>query len=84
MNDKTARDKIVADLKKMREELSEKNIILEEQLRENREKTEQLRQKDLELIEMDRIAGIGTLASTVNPFATGIASGFAFPVFKAC
>ena len=52
-------------LKKMREDLQEKNITLERQVTEIREKTEQLREKDLQLIEMDRLAGIGTLAAGI-------------------
>jgi signal transduction histidine kinase len=52
-------------LKKVREELYAKTVILKEQLKEIYEKTEQLRQKDLQLIEMDRIAGIGTLAAGI-------------------
>ena len=52
-------------LKKMREGLYAQNIILERQVKEIQEKTEQLRQKDLQLIEMDRIAGIGTLAAGI-------------------
>lgn len=52
-------------LKKMREDLYAQNIILESQVKEIQEKTDQLRQKDLQLIEMDRIAGIGTLAAGI-------------------
>lgn len=52
-------------LKKMREDLYTQNIILESQVKEIQEKTDQLRQKDLQLIEMDRIAGIGTLAAGI-------------------
>ena len=52
-------------LKKMREGLYAQNIILERQVKEIQEKTDQLRQKDLQLIEMDRIAGIGTLAAGI-------------------
>ncbi len=52
-------------LKKTREELYKKNVLLEDQVKEIQEKTEQLRQKDLQLIEMDRIAGIGTLAAGI-------------------
>lgn len=52
-------------LKKMREDLYAQNIILESQVKEIQEKTEQLRQKDLQLIEMDRIAGIGSLAAGI-------------------
>ena len=52
-------------LKKMREDLHGKNIVLEQQVEEIKEKTEQLRAKDLQLVEMDRIAGIGTLAAGI-------------------
>jgi len=52
-------------LKKMREDLQEKNITLSRQVEEIKEKTEQLREKDLQLIEMDRMAGIGTLAAGI-------------------
>jgi len=52
-------------LKKMREDLQEKNIMLARQVEEIREKTELLREKDLQLIEMDRMAGIGTLAAGI-------------------
>ncbi len=52
-------------IKKMREDLREKNITLERQVVEIKEKTQQLREKDLQLIEMDRIAGIGTLAAGI-------------------
>ncbi len=60
-----ARVRTHLSLKKMREDLYGKNIILERQVKEIQEKTEQLRQKDLQLIEMDRIAGIGTLAAGI-------------------
>lgn len=49
-------------LAKEKEELIRFNQELE---RKVKEKTEQLRQKDLQLIEMDRIAGIGTLAAGI-------------------
>ena len=52
-------------LKKMREDLYSQNITLERQVEEIQEKTEQLRQKELQLIEMDRVAGIGTLAAGI-------------------
>ncbi len=52
-------------IKKMQEDLREKNITLERQVDEIKEKTEQLREKDLQLIEMDRVAGIGTLAAGI-------------------
>ena len=52
-------------IKKMREDLREKNITLERQVDEIKEKTELLREKDLQLIEMDRISGIGTLAAGI-------------------
>ena len=69
-----ARARTHLSLKKMREELYAKNDILEGQVKEIQEKTEELRQKDLQLIEMDRIAGIGTLAAGIaheinNPLA---------------
>lgn len=60
-----ARARTHLSLKKMREELQVKNTILENQVKVIQEKTEQLRQKDLQLIEMDRIAGIGTLAAGI-------------------
>ncbi|MFH1491441.1 MAG: response regulator [Pseudomonadota bacterium] len=60
-----ARVRTHLSLKKMREDLHAKNIVLQEQVREIREKTEQLRQRDLQLIEMDRIAGIGALAAGI-------------------
>jgi signal transduction histidine kinase len=47
---------------KEKEELIRFNLELE---RKVKEKTEELRQKDLQLIEMDRIAGIGTLAAGI-------------------
>lgn len=53
-----ARVKTHLTLKKMREDL-------EAQVEEIQEKSEQLRQKDLQLIGMDRIAGIGTLAAGI-------------------
>ena len=56
---------LVIKVEAANEELSVKTTILEEQLRVNDEKTEQLRQKDLQLIEMDRIAGIGALAAGI-------------------
>jgi len=52
-------------IRKMQEDLREKNLTLERQVSEIKEKTEQLREKDLQLIEMDRIAGIGTLAAGI-------------------
>ena len=52
-------------LKEMRENLHAQNIVLELQIEEIQEKTEQLRQKDLKLIEMDRIASVGTLAAGI-------------------
>ncbi len=52
-------------IKKMREDLRDKNLTLERQVDEIKEKTELLREKDLQLIEMDRIAGIGTLAAGI-------------------
>ena len=69
-----ARVKTHLALRQMREDLKAKNIILERQMKEIEEKTEQLRQNDLKLIEMDRIAGIATLAAGVaheinNPMA---------------
>ncbi|MBF0451474.1 MAG: hybrid sensor histidine kinase/response regulator [Candidatus Magnetomorum sp.] len=53
------------ELHKARKDLQEKNLILEQKLKEINEKTEQLRQKDLQLLEMDRITGIGTLAAGI-------------------
>jgi signal transduction histidine kinase len=52
-------------LVEMQAKLVEKNIILERQINEIKEKTEQLREKDLQLLEMDRITGIGTLAAGI-------------------
>ncbi len=52
-------------LKHAREDLCRKNILLEDQINEIQNKTEQLRQKDSQLIEMDRIVGIGTLAAGI-------------------
>ncbi len=52
-------------LKKMREDLYKKNTLLKRQVIEIEEKTEQLREKDLQLVKMDRIAGIGTLAAGI-------------------
>ena len=49
-------------LAKEKEELIRFNLELEKKVKE---KTEELRQKDLQLIEMDRIAGIGTLAAGI-------------------
>ena len=49
-------------IKEMREELIRFNLGLKKKVDE---KTEQLRQKDLQLIEMDRIAGIGDLAAGI-------------------
>ncbi len=60
-----ARAQTHLSLKEMREELHAQNIVLERQIEEIQEKTEELRQKDLQLIEMDRIAGIGTLAAGI-------------------
>ena len=60
-----ARAQTHLSLKQMRENLRAQNIVLELQIEEIQEKTEQLRQKDLQLIEMDRIAGIGTLAAGI-------------------
>lgn len=52
-------------LKKMQEDLKTKNIVLENQIKEIELKNEQLREKDIQLIEMDRIVGIGTLAAGI-------------------
>lgn len=52
----------IEKLAKEKDELIRFNQELE---RKVKEKTEQLRQKDLQLIEMDRIAGIGTLAAGI-------------------
>lgn len=60
-----ARVRAHLSIKKMREDLREKNITLERQVDEIKEKTELLREKDLQLIEMDRISGIGTLAAGI-------------------
>jgi signal transduction histidine kinase len=49
----------------MRSDLHEKSLVLEKQVKEIKEKTELLRAKDLRLLEMDRIAGIGTLAAGI-------------------
>jgi len=60
-----ARAQTHLSLQEMRKHLSSQNIILEKQISEIKEKTEQLRQKDIQLIEMDRMAGIGTLAAGI-------------------
>ena len=60
-----ARARTHLSLKKAREDIQAKNIILENQVKEIQEKTGQLREKDIQLIEMDRIVGIATLASGV-------------------
>lgn len=52
-------------LKKARENLTEKNVLLEQKMQELAEQTEKLRQKDAQLLMMDRIAGIGTLAAGI-------------------
>lgn len=52
----------VKKLLKEKEELSRFNQELE---RKVKEKTEELRQKDMQLLELDRIAGIGTLAAGI-------------------
>lgn len=52
----------VKKLLKEKEELSRFNKELE---RKVKEKTEELRQKDMQLLELDRIAGIGTLAAGI-------------------
>lgn len=53
------------NLKRMSEDLKAQNITLEKQVQEIQDKTELLRQKDIQLLEMDRIAGIGTLAAGI-------------------
>ncbi len=58
---KTDKD-YIKKLAKEKEELARFNQELEKKVKE---KTEELRQKDLQAIEMDRIAGIGTLASGI-------------------
>ena len=60
-----ARVKTHVSLKQLQEDLIEKNKLLRLKMKEIEEKTEKLRQKDLELLMMDRIAGIGTLAAGV-------------------
>gem|GEM_PF-914098 len=60
-----ARARTHLSLKLMQAELKAKNFVLEAQMQEILEKTEQLRKKDMQLIEMDRIAGIGTLAAGI-------------------
>lgn len=52
-------------LKKMREDLQAKTVTLSRQVEEIKEKTEQLREKDLLLIEMDRMAGICALSAGI-------------------
>lgn len=52
----------VDKLIKEKEELSRFNQELEQQVKE---KTEELRAKDMQLLELDRIAGIGTLAAGI-------------------
>ena len=54
--------RLIERLIREKEELVEHSQVLEEKVEE---KTRQLRQKDLQLIEMDRIAGIGTLAAGI-------------------
>ncbi|MBF0101793.1 MAG: hybrid sensor histidine kinase/response regulator [Desulfobacterales bacterium] len=52
-------------LKRAKETLESKNILLEQQLIEIEQKTKKLREKDVQLLMMDRIAGIGTLAAGI-------------------
>lgn len=52
-------------LKSVREGLALKNRQLEQKIQELAEQTEKVRQKDTQLLMMDRIAGIGTLAAGI-------------------
>ena len=52
-------------LKSVREGLALKNRLLEQKIQELAEQTEKVRQKDTQLLSMDRIAGIGTLAAGI-------------------
>lgn len=52
-------------LKSAREGLAQKNVLLEQKMQELAEQTEKVRQKDAQLLMMDRIAGIGTLAAGI-------------------
>ncbi|MGR3317866.1 MAG: ATP-binding protein [Candidatus Anammoxibacter sp.] len=49
----------------MKKELKRKNSILERKIAEINEKNEQLREKDLELLNMDRIAGLAILGAGI-------------------
>jgi signal transduction histidine kinase len=60
-----ARAQTHLSLKQMREDLQAKNTLLERSLKELEEKTETVRQRDAQLLMMDRIAGIGTLAAGI-------------------
>ncbi len=60
-----ARVRTHLSIRKMQADICAKNSMLEQKISEIKVKTEQLRQKDLQLIEMDRIAGIGTLAAGI-------------------
>ncbi len=60
-----ARVRTHLSIRKMQADICAKNSMLEQKISEIKEKTEQIRQKDLQLIEMDRIAGIGTLAAGI-------------------
>ncbi|MBF0231715.1 MAG: response regulator [Desulfamplus sp.] len=61
-----ARLKTHYSLKSYSDTVTRNNILLKDQLHEIKEKTEQIRQKDMQLLMMDRIAGIGTLAAGVS------------------
>lgn len=52
-------------LKNTLEILMEKNILLGQKMQEIAEQAEKMRQKDAQLVMMDRIAGLGTLASGI-------------------
>lgn len=60
---KQANIQIVKQLSREKDELLRFNKELERQVEE---KTEKLRQADMQLIEMDRIAGLGTLAAGIS------------------
>ena len=47
------------------ETLMEKNVLLGQKMQEIAEQAEKMRQKDAQLVMMDRIAGLGTLASGI-------------------
>ncbi|MBF0468450.1 MAG: cyclic nucleotide-binding domain-containing protein [Desulfamplus sp.] len=66
IEDRTVQILAALEIQKAREEAERNNILLTEQMHEIQDKTEKLRQKDLQLLMMDRIAGIGTLSAGVS------------------